>query len=894
MTVATRWPMVGRGLELEAFAAALRDPGCEGFCIYGPPGVGKTRLGDECLAAAEADRRRVMRATGEASTSSVPFAGIAHLLPARALVALSDDGGAAGEAVVRARMLEAARRALRTAPDVAGVPVLFLDDAHRLDGSSLSLLDDLLAEGALFCISTVVTGEAVPELITRWWRDERSTRIDLTPLGPVAVDTLLHVVLEGPLHESASRELWRASRGNMLALRELVLGASARRQLVSEDGVWQLTGKLAPPARLREVIEARFAGLAPEALAVLERLALCQPLALSRLEAAAGLAALEALERDGLIAVHNDGRRESVRLAHPLHGEVLRAGLPRLRARSILLAEAEAIENSGARRREDPLRIACWRLEATGRAEPELLLGGARLARFAQDYPRTVMLARAALAAEPSAEAGLVLGEALYNLGSFEEAEVALAAATERASGDAEHVRIATVRRRNLLRGCRRDAEALDVGRAAATAVVSDEARAELLAGEAEILAVSGRAIEALALLAQLPSSSPRVHVLGAIARASALATIGRTAEAISVSKQAYRDHLALGDELAISSPGTHRVNQIFALVQAGRLVEADEKGRAWFDVVERARNPLGVMWLGVHLARCALVQGRPVTVLRWTQRACTAIDSSGFEGLRPIVYSIEAVAYGLLGDRESSADRTDLVDTLDAGFGFLHHELALGRAWGTVAYGEPAAARDVLMAAAGPAARAGHVPAAAWLLHDAARLGGHHDAAPMLADLAAATDSVLVAARAEHAAALVANDGERLEAAGDRFATIGAELLAAEALCAAADVWRRRQDQRRAAALDVRVDGLLARSEGARTPALTRSRTVVPLTNREREIALLAAAGHPSRVIAERLYLSVRTVDNHLSRIYDKLGVSRRVELASALDVQQPEDGGR
>jgi hypothetical protein len=106
MTVATRWPMVGRGREMDAFAAAWRDPGCQGFCIYGPPGVGKTRLGDECLAAVEADGRRVMRATGEASTGSVPFAGIAHLLPARALVALS---GATGEAVVRARMLDAAR-----------------------------------------------------------------------------------------------------------------------------------------------------------------------------------------------------------------------------------------------------------------------------------------------------------------------------------------------------------------------------------------------------------------------------------------------------------------------------------------------------------------------------------------------------------------------------------------------------------------------------------------------------------------------------------------------------------------------------------------------------------------------------------------------------------------
>jgi DNA-binding CsgD family transcriptional regulator len=74
----------------------------------------------------------------------------------------------------------------------------------------------------------------------------------------------------------------------------------------------------------------------------------------------------------------------------------------------------------------------------------------------------------------------------------------------------------------------------------------------------------------------------------------------------------------------------------------------------------------------------------------------------------------------------------------------------------------------------------------------------------------------------------------------------------------------------------------------------LTRSRSVVPLTDREREIAALAAAGHPSRVIADRLYLSVRTVDNHLSRIYDKLGVSKRADLASALEGRWPGEGKR
>ncbi len=55
-------------------------------------------------------------------------------------------------------------------------------------------------------------------------------------------------------------------------------------------------------------------------------------------------------------------------------------------------------------------------------------------------------------------------------------------------------------------------------------------------------------------------------------------------------------------------------------------------------------------------------------------------------------------------------------------------------------------------------------------------------------------------------------------------------------------------------------------------------------LTRREREIAVLAASGLSSRQIAERLVVSVRTVDNHLQRAYRKLGVTRRQDLAQVL----------
>lgn len=51
-------------------------------------------------------------------------------------------------------------------------------------------------------------------------------------------------------------------------------------------------------------------------------------------------------------------------------------------------------------------------------------------------------------------------------------------------------------------------------------------------------------------------------------------------------------------------------------------------------------------------------------------------------------------------------------------------------------------------------------------------------------------------------------------------------------------------------------------------------------LTAREREVALLAARGHTSKFIAERLLVSVRTVETHLSRVFMKLGVENRDQL--------------
>ncbi|MGH9038267.1 MAG: response regulator transcription factor, partial [Acidimicrobiia bacterium] len=81
---------------------------------------------------------------------------------------------------------------------------------------------------------------------------------------------------------------------------------------------------------------------------------------------------------------------------------------------------------------------------------------------------------------------------------------------------------------------------------------------------------------------------------------------------------------------------------------------------------------------------------------------------------------------------------------------------------------------------------------------------------------------------------------------------------------------------------------GMLAdRCEGAATPSLQAIETRARLTPAERETALQAAAGRSNKAIAENLVLSVRTVETRLQRIYEKLGVSSRAQLASALELR-------
>ncbi|WP_406212583.1 response regulator [Streptomyces canus] len=82
-------------------------------------------------------------------------------------------------------------------------------------------------------------------------------------------------------------------------------------------------------------------------------------------------------------------------------------------------------------------------------------------------------------------------------------------------------------------------------------------------------------------------------------------------------------------------------------------------------------------------------------------------------------------------------------------------------------------------------------------------------------------------------------------------------------------------------------------RAEPAETPALAPE--LAGLSPRERDILALIGDGLTNREIGKKLYLSEKTVKNHISRLLAKLGVQRRVQAAVlASHLEQPNPGGR
>ncbi|MGH2720604.1 MAG: AAA family ATPase, partial [Actinomycetota bacterium] len=821
------WPLTGRAAELERVTARLGNR--QGAIVLaGPAGVGKTRLGVECLAIAAAHGFVPLRVAATQGAAGLPFGAFAHLVPE--LAPTSD----------RLEVLRQIARAVGAAGNGKLVAV-FIDDVHLLDESSAALTHLLATKDGVFVLATLRSGESAPDPIVALWKDGLAERLELRPLGLHDAGDLLVAALGGPVDGGAVQVLQTRTEGNVLFLREVVLGALDAGVLRREEGVWRLGGLPPASSRLVEIIEARLGHLEEPVAAALGVLALSEPLEVDLLHVVDPVIDLQALERRGLMRVEQQGRRLAARLPHPLYAEVLRARLSPLRARDSARALAIALQSTGARRREDTLRLAMWSLDGGSSLDPGVMLAAATTARQRFDFPLAERLARSAVGAGAGFEAGLLLAQVCWLQGRAAEAMDQLGTLEGSATTDAERTLLVMARISVLDWGLKQTDAALRVAEEAELTIADPGCRDQVTAERARILGRSGRNGAAVTIAAPLLDRvTGSALVSTCFAAGTSMCVTGQFTAGMAATERGLAAHLQLEGPPLPFGPYLHLVIRSKLLLGAGRIPDAVALARTEYEKAVAEGSIEAQSFFSFELAHALLSEGRVATAER------IAAESAGaFRELRWSLWvrnALAARAYALALLGHASAARAVLSELDALGVPpaeLLGPEVLQARGWTEVAAGDLVAARIRLEEAAAMARWSGGYALESAALHDLARLGRAEETASRLRELTGVVEGDFAPARAHHAAALATQDAAGLDAASVAFEGCGAVLLAAEAAADAATAWRRRGEPRRATASERRSRALGTGCEGARTPSLaTPTPAGAALTTRELEIA--------------------------------------------------------
>jgi DNA-binding CsgD family transcriptional regulator len=863
------WRLVGRDEELRLVEAALRrGDRARGIVLAGAAGVGKTRLAREVLAGVERPGLLTRWVSATESARGLPLGAFASLV--------GDVAGA------DARVLARAADAVLAGAGRAGV-VIGVDDAHLLDELSAALVHRLVLDDAASMVLTVRGGEAAPDAVTALWKDGYLDRLEVRPLSEPETVALLESVLGGPLGSASAARLYSLTRGNALYLRHLVDGELAEGRLRQTDGVWQWHGGAAVPTGLTELVEARMGQLSEPVGEVVDMLALAEPLDVELLGRLTEPSAVERTEATGLIGVELDGRRPRARLAHPLYGEVRRARIGRLRARRLRGRVATALADTGRERAEDSLRRAVLTLDSDLPPDPELFLAAANQAIAVLDVRLAERLARAATQAGGGFQARLILASVLSWLGRGMESDAELAALSGLPCEDAQRAGLALTRAGNLFFAGRRPGEADEVLREAESLVSDPDARCVLLAMRSAFHAYAGRSAAAVRAATQA-LTSPSLPDLALVVTAYGLVGgLGAMGQADRMEAAATRGITAAARSFAAAAPSWGLCDlHMLGLRFAGYLDRAEDVARAWHQRNMLAPIPAG---MGVALlGYAAAYRGQPRTAIRLLRESEAVLGSVGAQAhtYRNLINLTHALAMaGEVG--EARRVLAEVEHDPHPSLTLVEPDVVLARGW--VAASEGAVSEGITLAReAAELAEAREQWAYEVLaLHTAVRFGDR-TAAGRLAELADQVDGPRASAAAVHAAALAAEDPDGLLAASERFEEMGDLLAALDAAAHAHAASRRRGDRAWARGAAGRAERLAEAAEAARTPAYLAVARPLPLTDREREIVNLAARGWTNRQIADRLVVSVRTVEGHLYRASAKLGVSDRTQLGDIL----------
>jgi DNA-binding CsgD family transcriptional regulator len=870
-TAGEPWALLGRTHELATVHDHLIENGPGAIILAGQPGLGRTRLAQEGVRTARRRGHPTAYATATRAMSRVAHGALAHIVP----VGASESNSAVA--------LQAAVDALSRSPDEPWL-VVAVDDAHLLDDLSACLVHALVMTGGASVVLTVLSGAPEPEPVTAIWRDGLAPRLELAPLSRPDQDRLLSSALGGVVESRTCEDLWRMTRGCARLLCEVAEAGHEKGNLRVADGVWRWEGPLRPTRRLSEVVLAQVGELRSAEQAAVELLAVGESLPLADLIEMTSPDVVAALERRAVVTAEHTGRCIETRLAQPVHAEVLRAQMPLSVAHGLRAALATRV---AAHRPRDLVRAGALLAEGGGSiSEPGMLVAAASAANACGAHVAAERTAGAAIEHGAGCDAQIALAEGLRWQGRSLDAEKVATRATTLARTEDERAGLASTRALNLFYGLGRAQEAI-AALDRTSASVGADASAKLTAVRSVLSFSAGRPREAAELGHRVldtglaDDGSARICACAAVTAAHAV--LGAPADALRFAEQGWAAAgRGRGDPEVFSARWALAHDELLALNLAGRVGDAEQRAAELHraSMAEPASAGDGVAALQVGAA--ALAAGRAAAAVRWLAEAAATLIESDPIGCLPLCRAYLTQAHALLGDpvaaRKVSATS---VSTQRSAVLIYEPQTVLAQAWRAAAEKRTAEAGDEAIRAASIAAAMAQPMLEALALHTAVRFGRAGEVSGRLRELAEHIDG-LTRAYAAHADAAAHTDGNRLDDVADEFEALGAVLLAAEASAQAAEAHDHDRHRRRAIASAAHAAGL-ARDCGALTPALSHS-APPPLTAREREVAVLAAAGLRSREIAHRLVVSVRTVETHLGNAFGKLGIHRRAELATAL----------
>lgn len=880
-----RWSSLVRQEILGTVVAHLHNPAIFGAAIIGPRGVGKTTLAHAVEARIQ-NTTHVISIFGTGSAVDSPYVAFSVLM-----AALSEHESESPTAIMH-KLTELIKQAAQGRPTV-----IMLDDLPGIDTGSVGVLVQLLMTGTVKLLVMARSLSDLPDDLAWMVKDGRLAIERVKDFNRAEARTLLKKALNGPVAESVVSSLFELSAGNPLALQALVHENLTRGSLRQRGVVWVLEGARQEASEniLDDLVEARLLALSESARTGLEKFALLRTVSLTVALQVLGTDVFSELEEHGLISV-SLGPNSLVSFTEPFIGESLRERLsPVEKAQSFHEISQVMTLETASWDKQYLLSFAAWANDAGLSLKPKIAIAAAQAAIEYFD-PQLALACSAHIPPEHprSVRAAQIRSRAHHLLANYPLSVNALE------SIDPEYIACLSLKKYSSW----------------ACDLISS------------LLWVSGGYTRIEAVLAALDGRIEGARIETDVKDAD-IDKVERLRRLAYFEFQVHRGEFAqvaqeLEDGSRDLSDRTYRLNCASLLVPVlavtGReldaiaLSETINLEAAEYDLVLRMRDwsvqgvALGLMWTGQWQACESLVKdsaeissmtrhGGGVMELAlgimyaYTGQAEQAADMLLIAAAQlevrdtynssALVYSALAFSCAQIEDLPNARSYLAKAQELEPWTLWVNRSLAEFFQLMALRWFEDPSAVERLMARGIDDRAKGRFSTASMNLFGAVSYG-KDELFRLLEEVSLMRQGPVAAVKVALARACQSRSAAMALAAADKAHDL--ELASVESRCVlialemahvSGDIKGGLEAQRRLELLVSQVPML----------PLVSSDSVIPLTMRERQVVALASQGLANREIADRIGVSIRTVEGHLYQVFAKLGITSRSELEQRKD---------